>query len=146
MGQPGITSIQCLRMQHEKLSLLPDNDRQLRTMLSSIQRRLPRILGKKVLAALVIGSVAEGKAGDRSDLDLLLFLREGPPKREHYRFWDWRVAPHFKRCPFPIQPIFVSKESVNTSEPNLTSAIRQGILLWDEGRLFPWRGAWSTET
>ncbi|MBI4601619.1 MAG: nucleotidyltransferase domain-containing protein [Planctomycetes bacterium] len=130
-------------MARRKLALLPDNDCRLREEISRIQRRLPRLLGEKVLAALVIGSVAEGKARDGSDVDVLLFLSEGPPRREHYRYWDRQIAPRMRVCPFPIQPIFVSRASASTSEPNLAAAIRRGILLWDRGRLFPRRRPWS---
>lgn len=126
-----------------RLALLPDNDRFLRMELVKIQEDLPRLLGSKVAAALVIGSVAEGRAGDGSDVDLLLVLDEGMPRRADYRFWDEEVAPHTRRFRFPIQPIFVARRSVRTSEPNLAAAIRRGILLWDRAGVFRRRKRWS---
>ncbi len=133
-------------MRRRKLAILPDNDRVLRGMLLRLRQELPRILGGRVLAAMVIGSVAEGTAGDASDLDLLLFLAKDLPTREHYRYWDRSVARRLAKCPFPLQPIFVSKDAVQTEEPNLAAAIRKGILLWDRGGLFRRRKPWATRS
>lgn len=133
-----------LAMALRRLALLPDNDRFLRRELARIQKELPPLLRGKVAAALVIGSVAEGQAGDSSDIDILLVLDEGMPRRADYRFWDEQVAPRAGRFRFPVQPIFIGRGSVRTSEPNLAAAIRRGILLWDQAGLFPRRKRWST--
>jgi hypothetical protein len=131
-------------MRRRKLALLPDNDRKLRVALTRAQRRLPQLLGDKVVAGMVIGSVAEGCARDASDVDVVLFLRDGGPRRGHYRWWDRAVVPHLGSWGTCVQPIFVALSSRRTSEPSLASALRRGILLWDRSRLFAGRKLWST--
>src|SRR5262245_35527210 len=134
--------IHCVR--GRKLAVLPDNDLLLRRSLARIQKELSAFLEGKVAAGLVIGSVAEGIARDGSDIDLVLILQEGTPRRGHYQFWDRKVASRVAKLPFPVQPIFLARESLRTTEPNLRAAIRKGIVLWDHAGLFSKRRQWST--
>jgi hypothetical protein len=87
---------------------------------------------------VVIGSVAEGKARAESDLDLLLVLRHGAPCRSDYAWWDRAIAPLLdeRQQRFPIQPLFIARTSLATTEPHLRRAIDSALVLWDpEGML-----------
>lgn len=114
-------------------ALLADNDARIGARLERLRQRLPAVLPPKVCAAMVIGSVALGRARDASDIDLLLVLREGSPRRSDYAWWDEAVAPtlDLADAPFPVQPLFVSRASLHTEEPQLRAALQSGRPLWD---------------
>jgi hypothetical protein len=77
-------------------------------------------------------SVAEGRARDESDLDLVPVLREGEARRTDYRWWDEEVEPWLPEAErFPVQPIFIAERSLRTDEPNLRNALGRGLALWD---------------
>lgn len=118
-------------------AILADNDQCLRERIAELRVRLPRHLTTKICAAMVIGSAAEGRAHDRSDLDLLLVLNEGSPRRGDYAWWDREVAPHVARPgPFPIHPVIVGRSALATREPNLRQALRRGLPLWNPEGVF----------
>ncbi len=120
-----------------RFAILDDNDGTLRARLATLQRQLPPLVTPKVVGAAVIGSVAEGRARDASDIDVLLVLREGGPTRADYRWWDQAVAPRLAHGPsFPVEPIFVAHASLRTDEPNLRAALRSAYPLWDPENVF----------
>ena len=120
-----------------RFAILDDNDRVLAERLDALAAALPMLLRPRVAAAVVIGSVAEGLARDESDVDVVLVLADEEPRRAHYRWWDAEVAPQLPREPrFPVQPLFIGRESVHTGEPTLRAGLEHGIRLWDpEGLL-----------
>ena len=125
-----------VRLVQRRYALLDDNQRVLEARLIELARRLPGLVGSRVCAAGVIGSVAEGCARDQSDLDLVLVLREGEPRRSDYEWWEAEVAPALgTQTRFPAAPVFIARTRLATVEPNLRHALDRGIPLWDpEGR------------
>jgi len=120
-----------------KLAILDDNQRILESRLRRLAVELPRLVEQRVRAAMVIGSVAAGRARDTSDIDVVLLLRGGEPVRAHYRWWEREVAPALAVDDrFPVQPLFVAQTALRTTEPNLRAALASGIRLWDPERLF----------
>jgi hypothetical protein len=117
-----------------RYAILDDNQHLLESRLAQLGATLPALVSERIRAVAVIGSVAEGTARDESDLDLLIVLREGGPCRGDYRWWDEQVAPRLSGGGaerFPVQPVIVARESLDTSEPNLRGALRCAIPLWD---------------
>jgi len=120
-----------------RLAILDDNDRLLVRRLAELRRDIPAAVGDRICAAMVIGSVAEGRARDESDLDLLLVLRAGAPRRDDYRWWDTHVAPRLgSTSRFPVSATFIGRDALATSEPNLRGALDAGIVLWDPEGVF----------
>ncbi len=122
-----------------RLAILEDNDRLLRRRLEDLRARLPSLIEARCCAAMVIGSVARGEAGDRSDLDVLVVLREGLPRRSDYDWWERAVAPGLgalASAPFPVEPLIVGRPALTTTEPNLRDALASGIRLWDPEGVF----------
>ena len=121
-----------------RYAILDDNDRLLEQRLEVLRRVLPASVADRICAAMVIGSVAEGRAHDASDIDLLLVLRSGTPRRSDYAWWDTEVAPRFASDDgrFPVSPLLVGRSALTTAEPNLRRALQSGIPLWDPERLF----------
>lgn len=122
-----------------RLALLDDNDRILEQRLAALAATLPQLIESRICAVAVIGSVAEGRARDESDLDLLLVLREAEPRRTDYAWWDDQVEPNLPLRSgerFPIQPVIVGRASLATSEPNLRAALQSALPLWDPEDLF----------
>ena len=121
-----------------RYAILQDNDELLDKRLEELRHALPPLVSDRVCAVAVIGSVAEGRARDGSDVDLLLILRAGTPSRGDYVWWDGAVA---SRLPpvgarFPLQPVFVGRTALATTEPNLRRALRSKLVLWDPEALF----------
>lgn len=117
-----------------RLALLDDNERLLQRRLEDLKARLPPLIEARCCAAMVIGSVARGEAHDRSDMDVLVVLREGLPRRSDYDWWERSVAPRLGALaarPFPVEPLIVGRSALATSEPNLREALASGIRLWD---------------
>ncbi len=124
-------------MEH-RFAILDDNDRLLRSRLDALRSDLPGLVGERACAALLVGSVAEGRARDDSDVDVLLVLRSDSPKREHDAWWDRAIAPRLEADDrrYPIEPLFVARRSLRTSDPELRHALLVGIPLWDPEGLF----------
>ena len=117
-----------------RYAILDDNQRFLETRLDQLRSVLPDLLRERACAAAVIGSVAAGTARDWSDLDVVVVLRAGLPTRADYRWWDDCVAarlPEANRGRFPVQPLFIARSAVLTTEPHLRAALRTAIVLWD---------------
>jgi predicted nucleotidyltransferase len=115
-----------------RYAILDDNQRLIEERLELLRRVLPALVKPRVCAAMVIGSVAEGRARDASDIDLVLVLAEGDPRRSDYDWWDAKVQPMLTDAKrFPVQPVFISRVSVRTSEPQLRRALDGGLCLWD---------------
>jgi hypothetical protein len=126
-----------------RYAILDDNQRHLEARLEALARELPGLISPRACAAVVIGSVAEGRARDRSDLDLAVVLKEGTPRRSDYRWWDREVAGHLEdgaETRFPVQPVILARESLTTDEPHLQCALDAGIVLWDPEALLAGRG------
>lgn len=120
-----------------RLAILEDNQALLERRLAWLREILPALVAPRVCAAMVIGSVAEGRARDASDIDLLLVLAQGTPRRRDYAWWDEEVARALDRHEnFPVHPLFVGREALRTSEPHLAAAIRGGLRLWDPAKVF----------
>jgi hypothetical protein len=122
-----------------RYAILDDNQRLLEQRIVVLRELLPSLIAGRACAAMVIGSVAEGRARDESDLDLLLVLCEGSPRRSDYDWWDREVLPHLAPIAngrFTIQPVIVGRASLATTEPHLRRAMATGIVLWDPRSLF----------
>lgn len=123
-----------------RLAILDDNQRCLEARLRDLRDRLPGLLAGKACAAVVIGSVAAGRARDESDIDVVVVLSQGLPSRSDYRWWDTAVAPGLGApagAPFPVQPLFIGRSALATTEPHLRQALDAGIPLWDPESLLP---------
>jgi hypothetical protein len=115
-----------------RYAILDDNDAVLEERLAGLHSDLPPLVADRVCAIVVIGSVAEGRARDGSDIDLVLVLCEGTPRRGDYDWWDREVAPRVDRGgKFRLQPVFVGKTALATTEPHLSRALKHGLVLWD---------------
>ena len=114
-----------------RYAILDDNQKWLEARLETLRRELPGRIAARACAAMLIGSVAAGRAGDESDIDVVIVLRDGTPTRADYRWWDEEVAPRFAAGRFPVQPVIIGRASLATTEPNLRRAIDRGIPLWD---------------
>lgn len=115
-----------------RYALLDDNQVALEGRLGELSKLLPPLIETRVAAACVIGSVAEGRARDASDIDVVLVLREGEPARSDYAWWDATVAPRLApTARYPVQPIFIARPSLTTREPHLRRALDQRVPLWD---------------
>jgi hypothetical protein len=119
-------------------AILPDNDEVLEARIAALRAELPGLIGERACAAMVIGSVADGRAHDRSDIDVLLVLRDGSPRRSDYAWWDAVIAPRLVTpdARFPVSPVFVGRTALATAEPHLRRAIDTGIALWDPEGVF----------
>jgi hypothetical protein len=121
-----------------RLAILDDNDERLTERLAALRRQLPPLIAGRACAAIVIGSVAAGRARDASDIDVVIVLRAGQPRRDDYRWWDADVVPGLGEAPdgrFPVQPVIIARASVTTEEPHLRAALATGISLWDPEHL-----------
>jgi hypothetical protein len=123
-------------MAPRRYAILDDNQRDLEGRLEALRRALPGLISRRACAAMVIGSVADGTAGDASDIDVVVVLREGAPTRADYRWWDDEVAPHLPGGRFPVQPVIIARASVRTAEPHLRRALATGVPLWDPEECF----------
>jgi hypothetical protein len=121
-----------------RYAILDDNQQVLEERVRALRQLLPPLVHDRVCAILVIGSVAEGRARDGSDIDILLVLRDGSPRRADYTWWEDVVAPSLANLgrAFPIQPVFIARTSLATSEPHLRSALGSGFPLWDPEGIF----------
>ncbi len=122
-----------------RYAILDDNQLFLEGRLAELRRALPGLLAERMRAAMVIGSVADGRARDESDIDLLLVLREGSPQRADYEWWNAAVVPGLcagGRSKFPVEPTIIGTRSITTDEPNLRRALRTGVVLWDPEGVF----------
>jgi hypothetical protein len=123
-----------------RYAILDDNDDRLGRRLTALRTLLPPLIAGRACAATVIGSVAEGRARDASDIDVVIVLKGGEPCRSDYRWWDREVAPGLGPPPdgrFPVQPVIIARASLATEEPHLRAALAGGIPLWDPERLLP---------
>jgi predicted nucleotidyltransferase len=121
-----------------RYAILDDNQRLLEALLDQLGQVLPPLIATRACAALVIGSVAAGRARDQSDVDLLLVLRSGTPQRADYRWWDSEVAPRLgldAQGRFPIAPLIVARTALATTEPHLRRALAEAIAVWDPLRV-----------
>jgi Nucleotidyltransferase domain len=121
-----------------RLALLDDNDERLRGRLADLRCLLPPLIADRACAATVIGSVAEGRARDASDIDVVIVLRTGEPCRSDYRWWETEVVPGLDEPAdgrFPVQPVIIARGSLATDEPHLRAALAHGIALWDPEHL-----------
>ncbi len=122
-----------------RYAILDDNDERLARRLYALRKLLPPLIASRACAAIVIGSVAEGRARDASDIDVVIVLSDGEPRRDDYRWWDGEVVPGLDEQPdgrFPVQPVIIARASVATDEPHLRTALATGIPLWDPEQLF----------
>ena len=90
-----------------RLAILDDNQRVLEERLVALHATLPRLVGERVSAAMVIGSVADGRARDTSDVDLLLVLRP---------------RPSLSRYGLGQHPATVPRKKPNATSPNRAKA------------------------
>ena len=120
-----------------RYAILDDNQQALEERLSWLQSALPPLVRDRVAAVMVIGSVAQGRARDLSDIDLVMVLRDERPTREHYRWWDHTVSEQVASgARYPIQPLFVARTALDTDEPHLRTALAAGFHLWDPEHIF----------
>ena len=117
-------------------AILDDNQRILEERLDDLRRVVPELVAGRMCAAMVIGSVAEGRARDESDIDLVLVLRHGTPERADYEWWETAVRPRLGEGRFPVQPVIVGRDALGTTEPNLRRALDIGMVVWDPEGLF----------
>lgn len=119
-----------------RYAILDDNQRLLEGRLDDLRRVVPTLVADRVCALMVIGSVAEGRARDGSDIDVVVVLREGTPQRSDYGWWDCAVGPRVTASRFPVQPVIVGRQALGTAEPHLRRALETGIVLWDPEGVF----------
>jgi hypothetical protein len=122
-----------------RLAILDDNHERLGQRLAALRTLLPPLIADRACGAMVIGSVAEGRARDASDIDVVVVLRAGEPRRADYRWWDAHVLPRLDEPTdgrFPVQPVIIARASLATDEPHLRAALGAGISLWDPEHLF----------
>jgi predicted nucleotidyltransferase len=120
-----------------RYAILDDNQQRLERRLAEVRDVIRGPAATRVCAARVIGSVARGCARDESDVDVVLVLRSGAPRRADYTWWDEEIAPRLARDRrFPVQPLFIARASVATAEPNLRSALDEGVTVWDPEGIF----------
>lgn len=123
---------------HQRLAILDDNHEWLTQRLATLRRLLPPLISSRACAAIVIGSVAEGRARDASDIDVVVVLNAGEPRRADYQWWDAHVVPGLDEPAdgrFPVQPVIIGRASLETEEPHLRAALAIGIPLWDPDHL-----------
>lgn len=123
---------------NRRLAILDDNHERLTQRLAALRRLLPPLINSRACAALVIGSVAEGRARDASDIDVVVVLRAGEPRRGDYHWWDTHVVPGLDDPAdgrFPVQPVIIARASLATDEPHLRAALASSIPLWDPEHL-----------
>lgn len=123
---------------NRRLAILDDNHERLTRRLATLREVLPPLIISRACAAIVIGSVAEGRARDASDIDVVVVLSVGEPRRDDYRWWDAHVAPGLDEAAdgrFPVQPVIIARASLATDEPHLRTALANGIPLWDPEHL-----------
>ena len=72
--------------------MLPDNDAVLAERLDRLAACLPGLLAPRMAAAIVIGSVAEGRARDASDIDVVLESSEDVTPSSFYERSDAEEA------------------------------------------------------
>jgi len=120
---------------HRRYAILDDNQQLLEERIARLRRLLPALIADRACAVALIGSVAEGRARDGSDIDLLLVLRAGGPRRTDYTWWDTVVAPEIEHAGttrrFPVQPVIVGRAALATTEPHLRRALACALPLWD---------------
>jgi predicted nucleotidyltransferase len=124
---------------HRRYAILDDNQRLLERRIEDLRRVLPDALAGKCCAAMIIGSASEGRARDASDLDLLVVLADGGPRRSDYDWWEREISPRLPSARdgrFPVQPIVIGQSALATTEPNLRRAMRRGLAVWDPEGLF----------
>jgi len=114
-----------------RYAILDDNQGELEARLEMLRHELPGLIAERACAAMVIGSIAEGRARDESDIDVVIVLRDRLPTRADYRWWDKEVAPLLATRRFPVQPLVIARASLATTEPHLRRALDSGIALWD---------------
>jgi predicted nucleotidyltransferase len=122
-----------------RLAILDDNQLALEERLAALRLVLPAAIAARACAAMVIGSVADGRARDASDIDLVVVLDTGLPRRADYAWWDEAVAPAlpaFAGDRFPVHPVLIGRSALHTTEPNLRRALANGIPLWDPEGIF----------
>ncbi len=123
---------------NRRLAILDDNHERLRERLAALRGLLPPLIDSRACAAIVIGSVAEGRARDASDIDVVVVLKVGEPRRGDYRWWVADVLPGLAEPldgRFPVQPVIIARASLATDEPHLRAALASGISLWDPEHL-----------
>src|SRR5262245_27957164 len=123
---------------NRRLAILDDNHERLTQRLTALRRLLPPLINSRACAAIVIGSVAEGRARDTSDIDVVVVLSAGAPRRSDYGWWDAHVVPGLDEPAdgrFRVQPVIIARASLATDEPHLRTALAGGIPLWDPEHL-----------
>lgn len=126
-----------LPLVERRYAILDDNQGFLSERLETLRRVLPELVTQRICAAMVIGSVADGCARDESDLDLLVVLKRGTPRRADYEWWDREVRPRLgERRRFPVEPVIVGLSALASDEPHLRRALHEGIVIWDPGGVF----------
>jgi len=73
-------------MSARRYAILDDNQRELETRLATLRQILPELIATRACATMVIGSVADGRAGDESDIDVVVVLREGVPSMSPFGY------------------------------------------------------------
>lgn len=116
------------------LSQVPSLNPKLEKVLEDLRKKFPANLLPLLDSVLLIGSASRGAATYRSDLDLLVVLREGPLQFERVR----SLRDQFERewlqhiqSPLPFQVNFVLPSVRSTQEPAMRDALTKAIMLID---------------
>ena len=83
----------------------------------------------QVLRVLLFGSFARKDYGTRSDLDLLVILRESSQAFADRIADLLRYAPGYPTDIFPLTEAEI-RSRIEAGDPFLEQALREGILLW----------------
>ena len=86
----------------------------------------------EILAVLLVGSVAKGKATYRSDIDLLFILRKPAIKADDSHQIFERFSKNLSdNSPLPVQIVVVGDSVFQTQEPAMKQNLKESIVLAD---------------
>ena len=84
-------------------------------------------------ALLLIGSCSTGQATYRSDVDLLVILRDPPLTYDRVqKLRDLFDTLGMPELPLPVQIQFILPTAFETKEPAMATALKMAIALWEK--------------
>lgn len=106
-----------------------------------IVKSLKRILKENLISIVLFGSVARGEAGEGSDIDLLVVVKEFKPFRSRFDIFneidkELRISKEYrelkeKKLGTLISPILLKPEEIKKNPPILLDIVTDGVILYD---------------
>lgn len=91
-------------------------------------------LGERLRAAVLFGSWARGEAGPRSDIDLLVILRDAPPLLDRcFLAAEVARAVHAGLAAV-LSPVLLDEREAQATRPLYLDAVVDGVVLLDRDR------------